>query len=32
MSGHRLLADGEVTGLQLDDLNFEEARLLARPA
>jgi hypothetical protein len=24
--------DGEVTGLQLDDLNFEEARLLTRPA
>ena len=24
--------DGEVTGLQLDDLNFEEARSLTRPA
>ena len=24
--------DGEVTGLQVDDLSFEEARSLARPA
>jgi hypothetical protein len=24
--------DGEVTGLQLDDLSFEEARSLTRPA
>ncbi len=24
--------DGEVTGLQIDDLSFEEARSLTRPA
>jgi hypothetical protein len=30
--GHRLLAGGDVQGMEFDDLTFEEARALERPA